>query len=291
MSYTIKDLERLSGIKAHTIRIWEKRYSFLEPHRSETNIRFYSDGELRKMLNIAFLVQNGYKISKVAVLPSYQITELVEAFNPDNENRQSYIINELVKALISVDEQYFEELIIETMGEVGFKRTFIEIVYPFLEKVGVLWLSNNIVPAQEHFISNLVRQKLIAKIDQLPRNHRSGEPGALLFLNKDELHELGLLFYSYLLQEKGYKVIYLGQMVPVADIESIVNSCKISFGLTSFINPMGIQKMEKYVHKLSKIFDQKKVYVTGLNRYKVTKELPSNIVQINSLEEFVKIDL
>ncbi len=215
--YSIKELENLSGIKAHTIRIWEKRYNLIEPHRTTTNIRYYTDQELKKILNVAMLNRQGIKISNIARLTNQELKDEIMRVSGGTPNLEN-TIDMLVISMIDMDEIRFNSILVKAITKHGFKDAFIDIVYPFLEKIGVLWLAGDINPAQEHFVSNLVRQKIIAAIDNYSRVFNNKAKRFLLFLPEGEWHEIGLLFSMYLLKERGHDVIYLGQSVPYSDV-------------------------------------------------------------------------
>jgi DNA-binding transcriptional MerR regulator len=215
--YSIRELEDLSGIKAHTIRIWEKRYGIVSPHRTPTNIRLYSDADLKKLINVALLNNHGLKISKIASLSSSELVNRVTELSRKDDGPAMHI-DRLVVAMVDLDEHKFEATIAELIARFGFEKTILNITYPFLEKIGVLWQTGNISPLQEHFISNLLRQKILVAIDALPLPPRRS-PRVVLFLPEGELHELGLLFIHYLVKKSGYRTYYLGQQVPLADVE------------------------------------------------------------------------
>ena len=162
--YSIKDLEKLSGIKAHTLRIWEKRYNLVEPKRTETNIRYYDDEDLKKVLNVALLNRNGLKISHIAGLKTEEINSKISDLSKGNQDSES-VIDNLVISMIELDEKKFEKILSRTIMQAGFEETILYTIYPFFQKIGLLWQTGAINPAQEHFISNLVRQKLIVAID------------------------------------------------------------------------------------------------------------------------------
>lgn len=227
-AFTIKDLEKLSGIKAHTIRMWEQRYNFLKPQRSCTNIRYYSNDELKTLLNIALLNRFGFKISHIDKMEHGEICAKVLSLK-DAEALQERVVNTLVSQMIDLQTDNFEVTLTRYIKCNGLEQTIREIVFPFLEKIGILWQTGHIMPAQEHFVTNLIRQKIIVAIDNL--GICTGEKTCILFLPEGEYHELGLLFLSYLLKQRNNKVIYLGTNIPFNDYESIVATMKpdISF--------------------------------------------------------------
>ena len=266
-NYSINDLEKLSGIKAHTLRIWEKRYGLLSPKRTSTNIRYYDDDDLKRLLNIAFLNRNGVKISKIAQASREEITSKVsEVMMNRAEISQSANdeVDSMVVAMIDLDELKFVNHLDFLSQRYSFEEVMRLVIYPFLEKIGVLWQVGTITPAQEHFISNLIRQKLIVAIDSVGVELVDDESRVfVLFLREGELHELGLLFYSYLLKSRGEKVVYLGQSVPFEDLKQVVKIHDPDFLLTSFISPLALDDYKDYVNKLNTNFPSLSVLLTG----------------------------
>lgn len=281
-SYAIKDLEQITGIKAHTIRIWEKRYNLITPQRTPTNIRFYSDEDLKKLLNISILNRHGYKISKLAKLPNNELSQKIISINNKSFDSNSKI-ESLVIAMIDMDEEKFEKDLTTMVINLGFEKTFNQILMPFFEKVGLLWQIGTIYPGQEHFISNLIRQKIIVAIDGIvtsenPANRKT----FLLYLPDGELHEIGLLYYSYLIQKLGHKVIYLGQMVPFDDLIQISSIQNISGIVTFITSSLTNEDINEHLNKLSLYFKGKKILVSGL-QFKINEiDLPKNITLISS---------
>jgi len=230
--YSIKDLERLTGIKAHTLRIWEKRYNIVEPHRSESNIRSYTDEDLKKLLNISILVKNGYKISKVADLCSASVNDKIIEISRLSNNHNSEIEG-LILSMIELDEVKFEKILNSSVIKLGFEKTINDVIYPLFEKIGVLWQTGSINPAQEHFISSLVRRKLFVAIDGLSFNTMPDAEKYILYLPEWELHEIGLLFYDYLIRKSGNSVVYLGQSLPYKNLISISDTLQPDYILTN----------------------------------------------------------
>jgi DNA-binding transcriptional MerR regulator len=285
--YSIKDLERLSGIKAHTIRIWEQRYKIIEPDRTDTNIRFYSDEDLKKILNIALLNKKGIKISSIAQLSAKEIGEKVLML-ADNESDVNNQINVLTIAMVEMDEERFEKIISTNTLRFGFEKTMIQILYPFLHRIGIMWQTGAINPAQEHFISNLIRQKLIVAIDGQQNATSNSSPSFVLFCPEGELHEIPLLFVNYLLKTRNFRVIYLGISVPLRDLTAIVKTKNPDFIFTSVTTkPQGFET-QKYISKLSELFKKHKLIVTGQEMRKDNLKFPKNINCIRSIEEVIK---
>jgi len=215
--YSIKELENLSGIKAHTIRIWEKRYNLIEPHRTTTNIRYYTDQELKKILNVAMLNRHGIKISNIARLNDKELKEEILRVTTSNQSVEN-IIDTLIVSMIDMDELKFNSIFNKTISKKGFSKSITEVIYPFLDRIGVLWLAGDVNPAQEHFVSNLIRQKIISAIDGFNDVFNPNAKKFMLFMPEGEWHELGLLFSLFLIKEAGHEVIYLGQSVPYSDV-------------------------------------------------------------------------
>ncbi|PBQ32175.1 helix-turn-helix-type transcriptional regulator [Sphingobacteriaceae bacterium] len=213
----------MSGIKAHTLRIWELRYNILKPERTTTNIRYYNNDDLRRILNISILNKNGHKISNIADLDDVTLVKEVEKYLNDYL-KESNKIEGLYMSLLDMNEDRFEEIINNSILNLGFENTIEKIVFPFLKHLGNMWQIGAISPAQEHYISNLVRQKLIAGLDRLSPEIQKSPKTFLFFLPNNELHEMGLLYTCYLAKAKGHKCLYLGQSVPLDDLIAIGES-------------------------------------------------------------------
>lgn len=255
-NYSIKDIEQLSGIKAHTIRIWEQRYKLIEPKRTETNIRYYDDAQLKFVLNVALLLKNGYKISKISDLSekafNQEIERVYEQTLLHNTDVQLDLdSNDLVVSMIDMDATKFHRIYENSVKNNGFEKTIIGLIYPFLEKVGILWSIDQINPAHEHFVSCLIRQKIISGIDRL-EEPKEGKK-FLLFLPAGEHHEIGLLMAQYLLKKRGGRVYYLGQNLPDADIEKAMITVKPDVVLTFFIDPAVLNNARSIINKMKEM--------------------------------------
>lgn len=259
--YSIKELEQLSGIKAHTIRIWEKRHQLIEPQRTTTNIRFYSDDDLKKIINVSVLNSNGLKISKIAGMSSDEISRKIIEITSTNPETTVHI-DQLVIAMVELDEDKFEKTLSGLILRFGFEGMVVNILYPFLEKIGILWQTHHINPAQEHFISNLIRQKVIVAIDSLPIPPKTSK-GVMLFLPEHELHEISLLFSSYRFRKAGFKTFYLGQTVPFYDLKAAFEVHNPQILLTSITSAMTRNSLDNYIEKLATSFGQCQILLTG----------------------------
>ena len=286
-NYSIKDLEHLSGIKAHTIRIWEQRYNFIKPSRSDTNIRSYGDSDLRLILNVALLKDNGFKISRIAEMtPSEMNREVISL----TERKHAFTeqIHALTLAMIEVDEDRFDKVISSNVLKLGFEKAMTNVVYPFLRKIGVLWQTGSINPAHEHFISNLIRQKLIVAIDGQYVTPGPEAKKYILFLPEGELHELSLLFANYIIRCRKNKSIYLGQSLPLHDLVSVYDIHKADYLLAVITSTPGQDHVQKYVNKLAELFSDATILLTG---YQVVGEglhVPGNVIIFNHFDDIVE---
>jgi len=219
--FSIKDLENLTGIKAHTIRIWEKRYNLLQPKRTDTNIRYYDLANFQKLLNVSYLNNNGYKISKIAIIQEEEIPNLVKEIANEN-NLDSHAINAFKLSMLNFDQSLFYKTYESLLKDKDFESIFYTIFIPLLTEIGLLWQTDTITPAHEHFISGLVRQKILINIELLQAKLQNKSTTTfVLYLPENEIHELGLMFVNYLLLKKGYHCIYLGQSVPILSLKDI----------------------------------------------------------------------
>ena len=220
-SFSIRDMENLSGIKAHTIRIWEKRYNLFSPERTDTNIRTYNLESLQKLLNVTLLYKNGYKISKIAKLGDEKIPALVNEIISETTEK-SHALNALKLAMLNFDQSLFLKTYNELIEEKSLTQIFNEVFIPLLSELGLLWQTNTISPAHEHFISNLIKQKIYIHTEKLQfETPTKNDEVYVLFLPENEIHELGLLYINYQLALHGYKTIYLGQTMPIQSLEDL----------------------------------------------------------------------
>ena len=285
--YSIKDLEKLTGIKAHTIRIWEKRYQLIEPERTSTNIRYYSDNDLKKLLNVSILNRNGLKISNIVNMGNEEINERIMEISETSYDHDNQI-EQLIVAMIDFDEVRFERVLTTSIIKSGFDDTVINLLYPFFEKIGILWQIGTIFPAQEHFVSNIIRQKLIIAIDGQNNPLKPDTKCILMALPSGEWHELGLLFYYYLARKAGLRVIYLGQSVPFEDLIEVSRKQTVDLFFTSMTTPLTQKKYSEYIQQLSMAFNEKQVFVTGYQTREYPVELPGNVIRIESPEHFTE---
>nr|WP_236021349.1 MerR family transcriptional regulator [Algoriphagus oliviformis] len=279
-------MEQLSGIKAHTLRIWEQRYNLLNPKRTETNIRYYDDGDLKLILNVAFLNENGFKISKIVAMSREEIRTVVLDM-AEASMAQHDMIHGLTFCMIDMDEEGFERFLSTSIQKLGFEQTMFDVIYPFMAKIGILWQTGAITPAQEHFISNLVRQKLIVAIDCVNWSH--GGKKFLLFLPEGELHEISLLFSSYLIKVNGHRVIYLGQSTPFGDLLSVYRLHQPDYLLTVLTSQPANDEAQAYLDSLSKQFPEAQILTSGYQVIDKGLTIPSNVRLMKDFGDFKEI--
>ena len=253
-NFSIKDLENITGVKAHTIRIWEKRYDLLSPERSETNIRYYSNKNLQKLLNIVLLNNNNYKISKISEMKDDEISFTARELVLDRAINEE-AINSLKLAMFQFDKTLFNNIYSRLLLKKTFKEIFKEIFIPFLEHVGLLWQTETILPAHEHFVSNLISQKIQVNTEELKYTTIISDTTYVLFLPENEIHELGLLYLNYELVLRGYKTIYLGQSLPIDNLNYFFGIGKNVCFITSMTIKPYDDKITDYFNELDTILN------------------------------------
>jgi len=260
-SYSIKDLEQISGIKAHTIRIWEQRYQFLQPSRTITNIRTYSSNELKTILNVSLLNKYGFKISHIDKMTSEQMEEKILSINQLDAQKER-VVNNLIKEMVSMNMLGFEQQLDMYIAQKGIEKTINEIIFSFLERVGILWVTNHINPAQEHLATNVLRQKIIYGIEKLPPITKYTKR-VILFLPEAEYHEIGLLFVHFLLKLNGVYVDYLGTNVPMVDLEYLVKTNKVDYIFSHLTLPAKKFKFDKFINQLAEFTKGSSIILSG----------------------------
>ena len=285
-TFSIKDIEALTGVKCHTLRIWEQRYGIVVPKRSDTNIRYYDDHDLKTLLNISVLNDNGYKISEIAKLTSDEIAEKVlEISQVGNEFKIH--IRSFISAMLSFDETGFHKLMNTYILQFGIEDTFLKIVFPFLQEVGLLWQVGTIQPSHEHFVSNIIKQKLYVAIDGQVGKYNSNRKRFLLFLPESEKHSLGLLFANYLIRSRGHEVLYLGQEVPLVDLRDAFEKDNPDFILTMMTIPQPDMDKQQFVDFLSENWPQSEILLTGPQFVQADLSNRVNVHKVNRFSELI----
>ena len=284
-SYTIKDLEKISGIKAHTIRIWEQRYQFLQPQRTETNIRTYSSDELKTILNVSLLNKYGFKISHIDKMSAEQMEEKILSLNQIDAQRER-VVNALIKEMVSLNMANFERQIDTYIGQKGIEKTIIEIIFPFMERVGILWVTNHINPAQEHLATNVIRQKIILGIEKLPPvlNYTKR---IVLFMPEGEYHEIGLLYVHFLLKQRGFYVDYLGANVPMVDLKYLSEFHKVDYLYCHLTSPARNFKINKFFDQLAEVSKIIPIVISGQLAQAYKGHIAGNIQLKRTLAETI----
>lgn len=260
--YTLNDLERLTGIKPDTIRIWEKRYGLTIPGRTSTNRRRYSDEDLRKLLNISVLLKSGYRISQIAEMSVNDLDSNTANVLLTKTKNDDFIVS-LLSAMTKFDEVAVNEILLKAVIMFGVEKTFSDIVFPFLDRVGMMWHTGMINIGSEHFISNIFRRRLIAAFDNLNEPPVDGSKKVMLFLPEKELHELGLLYYAYITRKEGHRVLYLGQSTPLLAATESARVWDPDIIITGVLSLLPIADPDLFLKELRNAFQGKKIIVAG----------------------------
>ncbi|HTI09648.1 MAG TPA: MerR family transcriptional regulator [Puia sp.] len=283
--FTIKDLENLSGIKAHTIRIWEQRYNFLKPCRTETNIRYYCNQELKTILNISLLNKYGYKISQIDKMSEEELMTRIFSLSA-KEAREEKILNDLIIHMIDLDIELFEQLLDHYILANGIDAAMRQVIFPFLHRIGILWLTNHIHPAQEHLVSNVIRQKLMVGIEKATSPSPTDVPRTiLLFLPEGEYHELGLLYVYYLLKSHGARVLYVGADMPLKDLEFVCKFKNPDYLYTHLTGIAGSFNFEKFLSETSRRIPDIPLVISGQLARTQMRKIPPGVNFKRSLPE------
>lgn len=284
--YSIKDLEKLCGIKAHTIRIWEQRYSIVTPMRTKTNIRYYNDSDLKILLNVTLLNKNGFKISKIAKMSREELAEKVAAISEVNFEYNTQL-DALTISMIEMDEYKFDRILSTNIQQIGFERTVLELIYPFLDKLSVLWLTGSVSPIQENFMSYLIRQKIISAIDNEPFSTGKNVKKFIIYLPEGENQELSLLLMHYLLKARRNQVIYLGQNVSIQDLKDTCNIHNPDYIFTMITETYASQPVQTYVDKLAKNFPKCQLLLSGYQIMAQNVQSKGNVNTLGSLDDVI----
>jgi len=289
-SFSIADLQSFSGIKAHTIRIWEQRYNALQPYRSEGNTRSYNGKQLRRLLNIVSLMNKDHKVSKLCSMPDEKLLKLMkdEAESSENKISYNYFISQLISSALLYNEAYFDKLFSNSILRFGIKNAYINIIHPVLARIGLWWAKDKLHPAQEHFITNLFRQKLYAAVDALPPPSGTKDTW-LLFLPEDEFHEIGLLFSNFLLRQAGKKVIYLGENISLDSLKIAAKETGAKKILFFLVRKKNSKEDEELLLVLKKNFIGCKIYIACEPGRLTGISLGKNFIQLHSVAGFEKL--
>jgi len=286
--FTISELQRYSGISVHSIRAWEKRYNALTPNRTEGNTRYYDGNQLRRLLNIASLMNGNHKISELCSMSDSKLSKLLQSKLEDEKwqlENDEFLVSQMIASAMGFDESLFDKIFYRAMATYGLDLAYIKVIYPTVLRLGVLWSIEGISPAQEHFATHLIKQKLLSTIDILPINQNT-KANWLLFLPEGEFHEIGLLMANYLIRSAGQRSAYLGANIPFDSIKDTVKAINPSSLLFFLVAKDGIERDQNLVTSLVKAFPSQQIFIGGeANRIKQLKK-HKNLIFLSSINEF-----
>ncbi len=291
MLYSISDLEQLSGVSAHNIRIWERRYNALQPSRTAGNTRFYSDDQLKKLLNIAGLYYSGHKISKACAMGKEETAAFLQQeidLTIAQGSRYEYYITQIINNSLEYDEHHVNLLITNSFEQNGVLETYKFVLYPLLVRLGLMWRNESLCPSQEHFLSSIIRQKLFVAIDSCSGS-KDPSNSWLLFLPEDEDHDIGLLLASYLLRSSGNRVIYLGPKVPLfalSNTDGATNPVNMLFFMT---RARPANAAQDYIDQLARNFPEKQIYISGNQRLLAELKFPERVKWLHDIRDFENV--
>ena len=289
-NFSIKNLEHLSGIKAHTIRIWEKRYNLFEPERTNTNIRLYNLENLQKLLNVTLLYNNDYKISKIALLSPEEINENVHKLTI-NKNADDWSIGLFKLAMINFDQRLFTKTFNDLLEQFSFGEVFKNVFVPLMNEMGVLWQTNSISPSHEHFITSLVKQKIHAMCEDLQqKSTRRTDRRFVLFLPDNEIHELGLLYLQYEVLNNGFQCVFLGQSVPIVSLSNLVDIGEPITFISYFTIEPAQDKIDSYLNTFStEIIENidSELWILGYQVQYISNKMPQKMRKFSSIDDVI----
>jgi hypothetical protein len=289
-NFSIYQLQQFSGIKAHTIRIWEQRYNALHPTRSEGNTRYYDNTQLKRLLNIVSLMNDGHKVSKLCTVSDETLHHLIDLKinnNTQENSNNEYFVSQLILAATTFNETYFEKIFSKCLRQSGIRNTYIEVVYPMLNRIGIMWKIDTISTAHEHFCTNLIKQKIYTAIDALPPLSENADTW-MLFLPENEFHEIGLLFANYLLRLSGKKVIYLGSNIPLTTLVSAVATIQPTHLYLFFVHYNSPEDAKEYLNQLTTNFKHVQLHLSGNEKLILQLDLDDQVNWIRSVEDLEK---
>jgi MerR family transcriptional regulator, light-induced transcriptional regulator len=286
--FSISDIENLTGIKAHTIRVWEQRYNFFATKRTETNIRYYDDADLCMFLNIATLNENGYKISKISKMNADEINQLVKSLKEDHYNTNVQV-QMLTNAMLKMDDDEFNEILTDCIDDIGMENAISSIIFPFLRKVGFMWQVGSINPAHEHFATHKIEQKIIQETYLQKKSSKHQGKRYLLFLPPNETHEVGLLFAQYLLKANGHQTLYLGQNLPFESIAEVNNYYEPDFAISVLTVANADNHVDTVIKKLKECLGSTPLILAGNQITYSSLADDKDLILVKNIGEFTQI--
>lgn len=283
--FSIRDIENLTGIKAHTLRIWEQRYGIIQPKRTETNIRYYDGDDLKSALRVALLNGHGYKISAINNMTDAEISQAITDIS-DSDFRLKAAVNELLEYTIAIDCDRFEETLDAYISRHGIETTIEQLLFAFLEKIGLMWMTDKIVPAQEHIVSNIITRKLSLATEKVRKGEK--KKSVMLFLPEGEIHDIGLLYIQYLVLKNQHTALYLGQSTPLSEASFIYELKKPDYIYIHITSTADNFDAVSYIQSLSATFPGSTIYVSGSMLHHVTVKTGKNVRLLYTLAEVKK---
>jgi MerR family transcriptional regulator, light-induced transcriptional regulator len=285
--FSIKDIEAVSGIRCHTLRIWEQRYGIITPKRTDSNIRYYDDEDLKSILNISILNKNGYKISEIAKLGKEEMQDLILHLSHQQSSYTNQV-NELISSMIAYDEFGFNTALSRSILQLGLEQAMLQVVFPFLNEIGIMWQVGSIHPSHEHFATNIIKQKLYVAIDGNLGRYVENRKRFLLFLPENEQHSLGLLYANYLLRTRGHDVLFLGQEIPMKSFQEAIGNYKPDYIFSILTASHSCMDKLEFVSNLSSIWPEAKLLLTGIQFLQCNNDYPDNVRIIRRIEDFIE---
>ncbi|HET8803308.1 MAG TPA: MerR family transcriptional regulator [Aequorivita sp.] len=288
-SLTIAQLSQFSGIKPHTIRIWEQRYQALSPTRSAGNTRTYSGLDLKRLLNIVSLMGSDHKVAELCSMNNEALNSLIKnLYSLENSENSNHFVLQLLSAGMDFDESSFQKIFSHCLLRFGVDGTYKNVIYPLLNRIGLMWSSDMLPPAYEHFMCNLMRQKLLTAIDSLP-SPKEASPKWLLFLPEDEYHEMGLLYANYVARKNGVNTVYLGASVPLTTLGFAIENFNPDALLLFFIHRDFPEKVNAYLAEIDKLSGYRKIYISGYEKLMDQVKLTKNIQWLKNIDDLQNI--
>jgi DNA-binding transcriptional MerR regulator len=282
--FSIKDLENLTGIKAHTIRIWEQRYGILQPKRTPTNIRYYDAADLKAALKVALLNSFGYKISRIHAMSSEEMSALIGKIS-DQDFKLRALVNSMLECALALDSFGIEEHINNYIKRHGIEKTIEVLIFEFLEKIGLMWMTDRLIPAQEHIASNVIYRKIAVAIEALPPQTSDQEPSIMLFLPEGEIHDIGLFYVYYLLRRAGKTTLYLGSNSPFSEVQAVTQVKKLKNLYVHLTATTAEFDANRYLQRLTNAAPDCEIWVSGsILQHKKLNQIP-RVHYLYSLQE------
>ncbi len=287
-NFSIKDVEALTGIKSHTLRIWEQRYGIPLPNRTATNIRYYTDDDLKLLLNVAMLNRKGYKISKITKMSKEEVDTLVLDLTLQSDDETMHL-ESLIKAMFSLDEDTFIQVFQSSIDQIGFDESFKKLVFPLMARIGIMWQTGSINPAYEHFVTHLIRLKLFSSLNALPKIETQKAKKFILFLPANEPHDVTLLFANYLIRLAGHHTNYLGPNLPLNELHSVMKLYKADYILTVLTSPISSQTPLQIANKLHADFPNTNILIAGPQISQSHIQFPPHVTLLFDFNDFTNL--